>query len=50
MSERVYTAMKSVGVTNMVLGIILIAVGTGVGAVVIVNGVKMLKYKSELLF
>lgn len=50
MGERVYKTMKSVGIGNLVLGIIIMIVGIGAGTFIIVNGARLLKRKSELLF
>lgn len=50
MMEKIYHTMKSVGVWNLVLGIILIIAGMIAGIFMIVNGAKLLKKKSELLF
>lgn len=50
MMEKIYKTMKSVGVWNLVLGIILILSGLAAGTFLIINGAKLLKKKSELLF
>lgn len=50
MGERAYKTMKSVGISNLVSGIIIIIVGIAVGVFTIVNGARLLKRKSELLF
>ena len=50
MGERVYHTMKSTGVGNLVLGIIVIVFGVAVGVTMIVNGAKLLSKKSDLLF
>lgn len=50
MMEKIYNTMKSVGVWNLVLGIILILSGLFAGIFLIVNGAKLLKKKSDLLF
>ena len=50
MMEKIYKTMKSVGVWNLVLGIILIVIGALAGVFLIVNGTKLLKKKSDLLF
>lgn len=50
MMEKIYKTMKSVGVWNLVLGIILIVAGVLTGVFLIVNGSKLLKKKSDLLF
>ncbi|MGN6711542.1 MAG: hypothetical protein ACTHKA_07935 [Anaerocolumna jejuensis] len=50
MSEKIYTTMKSVGVGNLVIGILLIITGIASGVLVIVNGSRLLRKKSEILF
>lgn len=50
MSEKVYNTMKSVGIGNLVFGIILIVVGVAAGVSIIVNGALLLKKKSEIMF
>jgi hypothetical protein len=50
MMEKIYNTMKSVGVWNLVMGILLIVSGVVSGILLILNGVKLLKKKSELLF
>jgi hypothetical protein len=48
--EKIYNTMRSVGVWNLVLGILLILAGIVSGILMILNGVKLLKKKSDLLF
>lgn len=48
--EKIYNTMKSVGVWNLVLGIVLIVIGILGGVFMIVNGSRLLKKKSYLLF
>lgn len=50
MSEKIYITMKSVGVWNLVMGILLIIAGISGGVLMIVCGGKLLKKKSEILF
>jgi uncharacterized membrane protein len=50
MMEKIYKTMKSVGVWNLVLGIIFILSGLAAGIFLIVNGAKLLKNKSDLVF
>lgn len=50
MSEKVYKTMKSAGITNLVLGILLMVISCVCGTFFIINGAKLLKKKSDLLF
>ena len=50
MMEKIYHTMKSVGVWNLILGILLIVAGIVSGVLLILNGAKLLKKKSDLLF
>lgn len=50
MMEKIYHTMKSVGVWNLVLGILMIIAGTVAGILLILNGARLLKKKSDLLF
>lgn len=50
MGEKIYKAMKRAGASNIVLGIIMITVGTVVGVLTIISGAKLLKNKSEIMF
>lgn len=50
MSEKIYTTMKSVGIGNLVMGILIIVAGIVSGVLMIISGGKLLKKKSDLLF
>ncbi len=50
MMEKIYHTMKSVGVWNLVMGILLIVAGAVSGILLILNGARLLKKKSDLLF
>lgn len=50
MSEKIYTTMKSVGIGNLVMGILLIVAGIASGVIMIISGGKLLKKKSDILF
>jgi hypothetical protein len=50
MMEKIYNTMKTVGVWNLVMGILLIVAGVVSGILLILNGAKLLKKKSDLLF
>jgi hypothetical protein len=48
--EKLYKKMKSVGVSNLVFGIVTIAFGIGAGVMMIVNVARLLAHKSDILF
>ena len=48
--EKIYKTMNSVGVWNLVLGIVVVVIGALSGAAMIVNGARLLKRKSDILF
>lgn len=48
--EKLYEKMNSVGVSNLVMGIITIVVGTGAGIVMIINGARLLRGKKDITF
>ena len=48
--EKIYKTMSSVGIWNLVLGIVTVVVGALTGAAMIVNGARLLKRKSDILF
>ena len=50
MNEKAYKTMSGVGAGNLVLGIIVLVAGVTAGVLMIVNGARLLKRKSELLF
>ena len=50
MSEKIYMTMKSVGIGNLVMGIIFIIAGVAGGIMMIISGGKLLKKKSDILF
>ena len=50
MHEKIYGTMKNVGVGNLVFGIIIIVAGITVGVMSIINGAKLLKSESNILF
>lgn len=49
MSEKTYKTMASSGTAGIVVGIITIVCGIATGVLMIVNGAKLLKRKSEIL-
>ena len=50
MDERLYKKVKSVGVSNLVFGILILLFGIGSGIMMIVNGARLLAHKSDILF
>lgn len=50
MSEQAYKTMKSVGIVNLIFGILTITAGVGVGICMIISGARLLKKKSCILF
>ncbi|MBO5389859.1 MAG: hypothetical protein IJZ96_02740 [Lachnospiraceae bacterium] len=48
--EKLYNKMTSVGVSSLVMGIITIAMGIGIGVVMIVNGGRLLSGKKDITF
>jgi hypothetical protein len=50
MNEKAYKTMAGVGAGNLALGIILLTVGLVSGILMIVNGARLLKNKSDLIF
>lgn len=50
MEEKVYKTMKSVGIGNLIMGILIIVLGVATGVTIIVNGAKLLARKSDLTF
>ncbi len=50
MGEKVYDTMKSAGVWNIVLGIVLIVAGTALGVMNVITGARLIKGKKEVTF
>ena len=50
MEEKTYHTMRGTGVTNIILGIVAIAVGVGSGVLLIISGSKLLAGKSKIMF
>ncbi len=50
MQEKSYKTMKKVGGCNIAIGVISIISGVVCGILMIVNGAKLLKNKSDMLF
>lgn len=50
MNEKVYKVMRGVGVSNIVMGIVVIALGVACGVLNIISGAKLIKEKSNIIF
>ncbi len=48
--EKLYSKMNSVGVSSLVIGIVTIVIGIGIGAVMVVNGGRLLAGKKDITF
>lgn len=48
--EKIYKTMRSTGVMNIIVGIVLITIGLTAGVMSIVSGTLLLKRKSDLEF
>ena len=49
MNEKIYKTMSSTGACSLTVGIIVLATGIVTGIMMIVNGARLLKKKSEIL-
>ena len=50
MNEKIYKAMSSAGAGSLVLGIIVLVTGIATGVLMIINGAKLIRRKSDLIF
>lgn len=50
MNEKAYKTMTAIGAGNLVIGIIILVVGLAAGILTIINGGRLLKSKSDLMF
>ena len=50
MMERAYKTMAGAGVTNVVVGIVMIVAGLTAGILTVVHGVRLLKNKNDITF
>ena len=50
MEEKVYKTMGGSGALNIVLGVVVLAVGVASGVLLIISGAKLLANKSKILF
>jgi len=47
--EKIYKTMRGTGVSNIVLGVIVLVTGITAGVLIIVNGARLLKRKSSVM-
>lgn len=50
MSEKAYKTMKSAGAGSIVIGVIALVTGVTTGIILLIQGGRLLKNKSTLLF
>lgn len=50
MNEKTYKAMRTTGAGSIVLGIIVMVSGVVCGILSIINGARLLRKKSEIIF
>lgn len=50
MNEKTYKTMTVTGAGNIVLGIIILVTGIVCGILTIVNGARLIRHKSEIIF
>lgn len=50
MEEKVYKTMGSTGVGSLVIGICILVTGIASGTLLIINGARLLKHRSKILF
>ena len=49
MNEKIYKTMSAAGISNLAVGIIVLATGIASGTLLIIQGAKLLKRKSDIL-
>lgn len=49
MNEKIYKTMSGSGACSLVLGIVILVTGISAGVMMIVNGARLLKRKSDIL-
>lgn len=50
MNEKIYKTMSSTGAGSIVVGIVIMVTGLVCGILAVVNGARLLKKKSEIIF
>lgn len=49
MNEKIYKLMSSTGIASLIVGIVTLATGITAGILMIINGARLLKGKSDIL-
>lgn len=49
-NEKAYQTMKSAGAGDLALGVIILVTGIACGILAIINGAKLMRNKSDLIF
>lgn len=49
MNEKIYKVMSGTGVSSLILGIVVLVTGVAAGVMMIVNGARLMKKKTEIL-
>lgn len=49
MNEKIYKTMSSVGGGTLALGIVVLVTGIAAGTLLVINGVKLIKQKYEIM-
>ena len=50
MNEKTYKTLTAAGAGNIAIGIVMLVTGVTCGVLAIINGAKMLKRKSDIIF
>lgn len=50
MNEKTYKAMNSAGAGNIALGVIILVTGIACGILAIINGARLIRRKSDIIF
>ncbi|MGN8631431.1 hypothetical protein ACTNEW_07565 [Blautia sp. HCP3S3_G3] len=49
MNEKIYKTMSGTGVSSLIVGIVVLVTGVTAGVMMIINGARLLRRKSEIL-
>lgn len=50
MNEKTYKAMTGAGAGNIALGVIILVTGIACGILAIINGARLIRHKSDIIF